>query len=711
MNTSKRVRRIAGWAAAIALVAVVGLVAVAATVYRNSAQGADSSDVWTTVSWRARLFALKARGGVPEFSWYELWQMTRHQGGFGLAAIIRDGVSIDGSVRNPFNSDNDHRVGGQIFHDHCATCHGQEGTGWHAPPLNHSGFDIGDSDLAIYKAVRDGIPNSPMIVPTLTVTERWQVVGYVRMLQLSDPKHAGNDKPAVTLQVTNDQILAAGSKSDEWLTYSGSLDGRRYSPLTEITPANVSQLRVRWVRQFDPGEGNASAATPLVVGGMMFTTDPPSNVVALDVKSGSVLWRYKRNVPDVPVCCGRSNRGLAVLGNVLYLGTLDGYLVALNAGTGAVIWQKQLVNWSDGYSITGAPLIVNGLVVVGISGGEFGIRGFLAAYDPETGQQRWRFDTIPDPGMPGHETWKNDAWKTGGGPTWVTGTFDPSLDLIYWGVGNPSPDFQGDVRPGDNLYTDSVIALHASTGKLAWHFQFTPHDEHDWDSNQTPILTDVMVKGTRRKVICWANRNGFYYVLDRVTGEFLAGASFIDQNWAKGLDAAGRPILIETEEFSTTGRLVRPGVAGATNWMNPAYDQQRGLVFVHASEGASVFTKAPNIRRGEKGLYLASAGSMLGVLVPVVRALDVATGAQKWEHYSPPLKEAAARFSGLLATGSGLVFGASGWSVFALDSSTGRELWSVPLGGDTRAAPITFTVDGKQVIAVWAGRAMFLFGL
>jgi alcohol dehydrogenase (cytochrome c) len=549
-----------------------------------------------------------------------------------------------------------------------------------------------------------------MIVPALSVTERWQVVGYVRMLQLRD-SHAGNEKPPVTIQVTNDQILAAGSRSDEWLSYSGSLDGHRYSPITEITPANVSQLRIRWVRQFDAGEGTASAATPLVVGGMLFTTDPPSNVVALDVRSGSVLWRYRRNVGDVPVCCGRTNRGLAVLGNVLYLGTLDGYLVALNAGTGTVIWQKQIVSSSDGYSITAAPLIVNGLLVVGIAGGEFGTRGFLAAYDPETGQQRWRFDTIPGPGEPGHETWKNDAWKTGGGPTWVPGTYDPSLDLLYWGVGNPSPDFQGDVRPGDNLYTGSVIALHASTGKLAWHFQFTPHDEHDWDSSQTPILTDVLIKGTRRKVICWANRNGFYYVLDRVTGQFLAGAPFVEQNWAKGLDSAGRPILIETEEFPSTGRLVRPGVAGATNWQNPAYDERQGLVFVHASEGASVFTKSPNVRRGDKGLFLASAGSMLGALVPVVRALDVATGAQKWEHYSPPLKEVAARFSGLLATGSGLVFGASGWSVFALDSSTGRELWRVPLGGDTRAAPISFTVDGRQVIAVWAGRAMFLFGL
>ena len=261
-------------------------------------------------------------------------------------------------------------------------------------------------------------------------------------------------------------------------------------------------------------------------------------------------------------------------GSTIFFGSLDGYLVAINANDGKVIWQTLVASPSDGYSITGAPLVVNRSVVVGIAGGEFGIRGFLAAYDVSTGQQQWKFETIPGPGEVGHETWENDAWRTGGGPTWNTGSYDPSTDLLYWGVGNPSPDFSGDVRPGDNLFTDSVIALHASTGKLAWYFQFTPHDEHDWDSAQTPVLADLSINGVVRKVICWPNRNGFYYVLDRVTGEFLAGVPFVEVDWAKGLTSAGRPILSDVAKVSTAGRRTRPGIDGGTNWQNPAFDPE-----------------------------------------------------------------------------------------------------------------------------------------
>ena len=262
----------------------------------------------------------------------------------------------------------------------------------------------------------------------------------------------------------------------------------------KLPPANVSQLRVRWVQQFNTND-NAIEATPLVTNGVIFTTEPPANVVALDAKSGNVIWRYQRSVPtELPLCCGRVNRGLAISGNTVFLGSLDGYLVAINANDGKAVWQTEVVDLSAD-TITGAPLIVNRSVVVGIAGGEAGICGFLAAFDVTTGQQQWKFYTVPGPGDPGHETWQSEAWRTGGGPTWVTGSYDPALDLLYWGVGNPSPPFSGDSRPGDNLFTDSVIALHASTGKLAWYFQFTPHDEHDWDSNQTPILADVFING------------------------------------------------------------------------------------------------------------------------------------------------------------------------------------------------------------------------
>jgi alcohol dehydrogenase (cytochrome c) len=248
-------------------------------------------------------------------------------------------------------------------------------------------------------------------------------------------------------------------------------------------------------------------------------------------------------------------------------------------------------------------------VIVGVAGGEYGIRGFLSAYDPQNGREQWKFFTIPGPGDRGHETWTTDAWRTGGGPTWITGSYDPSLDLIYWGVGNPAPDFSGDSRPGDNLFTNSVIALHAGTGKLAWYFQFTPHDEHDWDSTQTPILTDVVINGIARKVICWANRNGFYYVLDREAGAFLVGVPFVEQDWATGLDASGRPVPRKDGEVSKTGRLTRPSVAGGTNWQNTAFDRSMGLIFVPATEGASVFTKSSTPLRGEHGVFMASGGS------------------------------------------------------------------------------------------------------
>ena len=353
------------------------------------------------------------------------------------------------------------------------------------------------------------------------------------------------------------------------------------------------------------------------------------------------------------------------------------------------------------------------LVIVGVGGGEFGIRGILAAFDTATGQRRWNFNTIPGPGEFGHETWKGDAWKTGGGGTWVTGSYDPSLDLLYWGVANPGPPFQGDGRPGDNLFTNSVVALNASSGKLVWYFQFTPHDEHDWDSAQTPILADVLIKGVGRKVICWPNRNGFYYVLDRVTGEFLLGVPFVEQNWAAGLTATGRPIPLKDSGISTAGRLVRPGAVGGVNWHPGAFDPRKGLIFIPAIESASVFTKADpdNIVRGTTRMLLGSGGSVAEPPELGVRALDAATGAKRWEYR--PGHEKLQDHSGLLATAGGLIFGASGGSFFALDADTGRELWRVPLalGEFTMAPPISFALDGRQEIAVLAGTALVVFGL
>ena len=419
---------------------------------------------------------------------------------------------MEGAIVNPFVTSDDLQTGARIFQSRCAACHGGEGTGGHAPRLSRSRLNHGNSDLAVYKIVRDGIPQTGMAAFAMSPQQRWQVVGYLRSLRLADHNKTAEQAPGINVQVNREEIRAAGANPDQWVTYSGSLKGWRYTPLAEITPENVSRLQVRWVRQSDSTESK-SESTPIVASGVIFTTDPgASDVVALDSRTGKVEWRYQRSLPDkLPACCGRSNRGLAVLGNMLFLGSLEGYLVAIDANTGNVIWQTEVASPSNGFTMTGAPLIVNGSVIVGVAGGEYGIRGFVAAYDAQTGRQLWKFNTIPGPGEFGHDTWKNDAWQTGGGPTWITGSYDPQLDLIYWGVGNPAPGLQGDVRSGDNLFTDCVLALHASTGKLAWYFQFTPHDEHDFDATQTPSWP--MSRSKASSVRCCASPTGMGFTM------------------------------------------------------------------------------------------------------------------------------------------------------------------------------------------------------
>jgi alcohol dehydrogenase (cytochrome c) len=701
----KRIVWIAALATTIAFIGIVG-----GAYHYLKGKTVKPVEGWSTaISDRAQIYLMKALGKVPELSWTELFRVTA-QPGFGIANVITLGQSVDAALTNPYTSREDREAGGHIFLERCARCHGPDGGGSLGPSLARFGYKNGDSDLAVYRVLTDGIVGTAMLPTSLSFAERWQVIGYLRSLQ----PHSGNDdaKPRpLNVQVSDEQIRRPDHSPGEWLSYSGSLSGWRYSSLSEITPANVAQLRVRWVHQSSTSEFKFES-TPLVVNDTMFATEPPANVVAFDTKTGEEIWQYERPIPaDLPICCGKVNRGLAILDNTLFFGTLDGYLIALNANTGKVKWQTRVAMSSAGFSLTGAPLVVNHSVVIGVAGGDFGIRGFLAAYDVMTGQQQWKFDTIPGPGEAGHETWQNDAWKTGGGATWVTGSYDPLLDLLYWGVGNPGPPFAGDGRPGDNLFTNSVVALHASSGKLAWYFQFSPHDEHDWDSTQTPILANLFIDGLERRVICWPNRNGYYYVLDRITGQFLIGTPFVEINWAQGLTSQGRPIPADTSTVTEGGRVTKPGVAGGANWQPAAFDPVGRLIFVPATEGVSIFTKsAPDrIIRGKYGYLTGSGGSILGPITKVVRALDAATGAKRWEYYSPQAKETG--FGGLLATAGGLVFGTSGGSLFALNMATGKELWSVGLGGDTQAPPISFTLEGQQVIAVWAGRAMFLFGL
>lgn len=675
---------------------------------------ASSERIWHGLSCRLGLYAQKAQGRHSKLSWIELFELTLPESGFSCGEGV--GLAADLNFSSKASED-DRAIGARIFHERCAVCHGADGAGGPvAPSLTRSDYMHGDSDLAILQVLRHGIPGTAMPRADLRIRSLLDVIAYVKALQANSTEGQKADAPLPAIGVSDKRLLSAGTRTDEWLTYSGSYNGWRHTSLAQITPANVAQLRVLWVKQFDIADQNIEA-TPLVIDGTIFMVADAGHIVAVDAKTGHEIWQYTRPIPaGLPLEFGLANRGLAVQGNTLFFGSADGYLIALNADDGKVLWQRLMASPMDGYSSTGAPLVVDHSVVAGISGGEFGIRGFLAAYDLSTGRRLWKFDTIPGPGEVGHETWNNDAWRTGGGSTWITGTYDPSTDLLYWGVGNPSPAFALDRRPGDNLFTDSVIALHASTGKLAWYFQFTPHDNHDRDAAQTPILANLSIGNKVRKTICWPNRNGFYYVLDRVTGHFLVGVPFVVVNWAKGLSADGRPILTDFAKVTTAGRSAQPGIAGATNWENPSFDPKRELIFIPATESSSVFTTLSSDQvldtpQNHSRMFLGSGWSEVGWGTQNVVALDAATGRRNWE-YTAPCHNVfrSPNYSGLLSTGGGLVFGAACGVLFALDANTGRELWRVALGGTTKAAPIAFTIDGREVIAVSAGRALFVIG-
>lgn len=512
---------------------------------------------------------------------------------------------------------------------------------------------------------------------------------------------------ATEAQVPFQRLVGAPDEPGSWLTYSGTYHSERYSPLDEIHRGNVGDLRVQWVYQTDPGYVET---TPLVVDSVLYLTEPPSTVTALDARTGRELWSWDPGIGDDVLNLGfpRVNRGVAILDETVYVGTLDARLVALDARSGAVRWQTRVADNALGFSITAAPLAIDGKVVVGVSGAEAGIRGFLDAYDAATGERLWRTYTIPAPGEPGSETWGGESWKTGGGSTWLTGSYDPELDLLYWGIGNPAPDWNGDVRPGDNLYTCSLLALDAATGEMRWHFQFTPHDVHDWDANQIPVLVDLEWEGRERRLVAMANRNAFYYVLDRETGEFLTGREYSKQTWAEGLRPDGSPIVLPDTEPTEEGNLVWPSLQGATNWFSPSYSPRTELFYVAVRHMGAVYFKGE--AEYEPGTYFLGGGEQALTgddAKGFVKALDVRTGEVRWEFelLTPP-------WAGVMATAGGLVFGGTNESsFFALDAETGESLWEFHAGAPARSNPVAFEVDGRQRVAMAAGNAVFVFGL
>jgi alcohol dehydrogenase (cytochrome c) len=526
--------------------------------------------------------------------------------------------------------------------------------------------------------------------------------------------------PVLWGQVSFDRILNANKEPQNWLTYSGTELSQRHSLLTQITPANVKNLELQWVFQAQSLE--KFEATPLVVDGVLYTVQAPNDVVAMDAETGRVFWVYPyAPSPEARTCCGRVNRGLAILGDTLFMGTIDGHLLALDSKSGHPIWNVNVANTAAGYSLMHAPLVVKDKVIVGTAGGEFGIRGFLAAYDARTGKQAWKFYTIPGPGEPGHETWSGDSWMHGGASVWVTGSYDPQSNLTYWGVGNPGPDWNSDSREGANLYSDSVVALDADTGKLKWYFQFSPHDDFDYDSVQVPVLADMEWKGKMRRVMLWANRNGFYYVLDRTTGEFLQGKPFAKVTWTTGLDDSGKPVRIAAANPTREGTLVYPGVQGATNWFSPSYSPHTGLFYIDTWENySSVFNKLPaefvEGRRYTAGAPRSPVPSLRGTQVlnrteeegyGAVRAFDPKTGVRIWE-----FKMADVTGSGVLTTASDLLFAGGREGYFwALDARTGAELWRASVGGPVESGPMTYAVNGRQYVSVSAGNSLFTFAL
>jgi alcohol dehydrogenase (cytochrome c) len=508
-------------------------------------------------------------------------------------------------------------------------------------------------------------------------------------------------------QVPYERIRNAEREPNNWLTYSGNYASHHYSSLHQINRANVAQLKVAWMYQVRGRQHFET--TPLVFDGVMYITDPPSDVTALDLRTGRPIWHYRRNIPPgVPVCCGQVNRGVAALGDQIFVNTIDAHLVALDAKTGRVRWDAEVADWKLAYSMTAAPLAIKDKIIVGIAGAEYGVRGFLDAYDPKSGQRLWRFWTTPGPGEPGNETWSGDSWQRGGATTWVTGSYDPEMNLLYWGTGNPGPDYDGSVRLGDNLYSDSVIALDADTGKLKWHFQFTPHDVNDMDSNQIPVLLDANWQGRPRKLMLFANRNAFYYVLDRATGEFLHAKQFTRQTWAKGLDAKGRPIPDPMTAPNETGALVYPDDDGTSNWFNPSYSPRTKLFYQNVREKGGIYFKV-NTEFQPGRLYLGAVKRDITTEEPygTVRAWQALTGELAWrfELQSPP-------WGGLLATAGDVVFsGSMEGDFFALDALTGKPLWRFQTGGEIWSNPMSYQFEGEQFVSIAAGSSLIVFSL
>lgn len=523
-------------------------------------------------------------------------------------------------------------------------------------------------------------------------------------------QEAASQKSSVTVAINvRAEDLLSKPVSKNWPSYNGDYTGRRFSSMENINTRNVASLRARW--SFHAPNSDSLEVTPVVVDGLMFVTSA-NDAWALDAQTGRTIWHHGREITEglIDDASQHHNRGVGVWGSSIYMETDNAHLLCLDARSGHLRWDVAYTDGNPNYGATSAPLVVNGKVLVGTSGGDDGVRGFISAYDAETGKLVWKFWTIPAPGERGSESWPGDSYLHAGGTTWMPGTFDPESNTIFWGTSNPSPDFDGEVRPGDDLYTDCVLALDADTGKLKWFFQFTPHDLFDYDAAETPVLVDAIWKGQPRKLLIEANRNGFLYVLDRTDGKFLSAARFVEKlNWASGIDEHGRPIRTGAQP-TANGTRVCPGFSGATNWYSPSFNPVTNRFYFLASENCDIYLfSAEKFTPGQTYYSTGARRSPGDHAKKILLAFDLGADKPAWSY---PQVGNGQSSGGTMTTAGGLVFfGDDSQSFEAVDAQTGAPLWHFNTGQDIHASPMSYAVNGSQYVAIAAGSNVFSFAL
>jgi alcohol dehydrogenase (cytochrome c) len=619
--------------------------------------------------------------------------------------------------------------GRTTFETRCAPCHGATGNGGDTgPPIAAKLAPRDDAALAAFiraGAPARGMPPQPIADPGMA-----DLLKYLRVLQ----RRAAEAPPPRRIRIQtadgrtlDGEVVAEGfddlqlrtsdarmhllrrsgsrfrevTSETDWPTYNGGPGGNRYTTLTGIDKSNVTQLGVAWT--FTLKDAGQLQVTPVVAGGIMYVAGV-NECYALDAGTGRQIWYYGRQRTPNLSTGGHANRGVAVAGDRVFMETDNAHIIAINRFTGALVWDAELGDTRNNYAATSAPLPAGNLIVSGVSGGEHGANGFVAAHDQETGKEVWRFATVPRRGEPGSETWDGKDIDHGGAPTWFTGSYDPELDVVYWPTGNPSKEYNGDHRKGDNLYSDSILALDRKTGRLEWYYQFTPHDLWDWDATETSVLVDAPWNGQPRQLMLHANRNGFFYVFDRRDGTLLLAKPFVKNlTWASGIGSDGRPIRLPNQEPTPEGTKVCPSQDGATNWFSPSFSPATGLYYLQTFEKCSVYTKSDQGDWQSGKSYLGGTQRVADDPEPrrVLKAIDVRTGAVAWEL---PQVGPAYSWGGTLATATGLVFVAEdGGALMAVDSENGRPLWSLPTNQTWRASPMTYMFDGRQFIAIASG--------